>query len=350
MAGQPEFQCEEALLQEVQSTIRGIVRRKLRASLNPADRQQRNQDALELVGDIQVTLLEKLRQMQAGDTPHEIADLRRYTAVVCYHACAEYYQKKYPRWTGLKNRLRYFLTHTPEYAVWEDNNGALVGGFASWRHARLAPMGEAQVTLLCATPQSLQMGTVLTKPIEHLGREHWQRLLTALFKALGAPLTIEDLVALITALFGMPDENGPPPPPPLPPPRDQSEMRETLRQLWRAIVQLPPRQRMAYLLNPSGGEIDIFPWHGIASISEIGESLALTAEQYERLWAALPLDETVPQGQVMRTPKEQFALLWTFLPLEDSLIAEVLHATRQQVINLRRVARDRLQQQLRAFR
>jgi hypothetical protein len=52
----------------------------------------------------------------------------------------------------------------------------------------------------------------------------------------------------------------------------------------------------------------------------------------------------------MRTPKEQFALLWTFLPLEDSLIAEVLHATRQQVINLRRVARDRLQQQLRAFR
>jgi hypothetical protein len=62
-AGQPEFQCEEALLQEVQPTIRGIVQRKLRVSLHPADRQQRNQDALELVGDIQVALLEKLRQM-----------------------------------------------------------------------------------------------------------------------------------------------------------------------------------------------------------------------------------------------------------------------------------------------
>jgi hypothetical protein len=327
------------------------VQRKLRVSLNPADRQQRNQDALELVGDIQVALLEKLRQMQAGDTPYGIADWRKYTAVVCYHACAEYYQKRYPRRTGLKNSLRYFLTHVSEYAVWEDTNGELVGGFARWRHECLAPVNEAQVTLLCTAPHSLQMGALLTKPIEQLRREDWQRLLTALFNALRAPLTLDDLVALVTALFGMPDENAVPPPPPPPPgPGNQTAMRETLRRLWQAIVQLRARQRIAYLLNPSGGEIDIFPWHGIASISEIGQSLALTAEQYERLWTALPLDETVHQGQAQRTPEEKFALLWKFLPLEDTLIAQLLDANRQQVINLRRVARDRLQQQLHVFR
>ena len=143
MAGQPEFQCAEALFQEVQPTIRGIVRRKLRASLNPADRQPRNQDALELVGDIQVALLEKLRQMQAGDASHGIADFQKYTAVVCYHACAEYYQKRYPRWTGLKNSLRYFLTHVPEYAVWDDDNGELVGGFGHWRYEASCPSGRS---------------------------------------------------------------------------------------------------------------------------------------------------------------------------------------------------------------
>ena len=96
-------------------------------------------------------------------------------------------------------------------------------------------------------------------------------------------------------------------------------MRETLQRLWQAIMQLPPRQRMAYLLNPSGGEIDIFPWHGIASISEIGKSLAFTVEQYERLWAALRMDEAVHQQvQILRTPEENFALLWKCLPLEDS--------------------------------
>jgi hypothetical protein len=352
MAGQPESQCEEALLQEVQPTILGIVRRKLRASLNPDDGQKQNQDALQLVGDIQKALLEKLRQIQAGEAPDEIADLRKYTAVVCYHACAEYYQREYPGWTARKNSLRYFLTHVPEYAVWEDDTGDLVGGFGHWGHERLAPVAEAQVRLLCTTPQLLQMDALLTKPIGHLRREDWQRLLTALFKELGAPLTLDDLVALVTALFGLSDENVTPPPPLSPPgPESQTEMRETLRWLWRAIVQLQPRQRIAYLLNPSGGELDVFPWHGIASISDIGKSLALTAEQYERLWASLPLDESIHhQVQVLRTPEEKFALLWKFLPLEDTLIAQVLHANRQQVINLRRVARDRLQQQLHAFR
>ena len=211
-AGQPESQCEEALLQEVQPTIRGIVQRKLRVSLNPANRQQRNQEALELVADIQVALLEKLKQMQAGDTPHRITDWRKYTAVVSYNACTDFHRDRGPVWTSLKNSLRYFLTHIPEYAVWKDTNGELVGGFAYWHHECLAPVDEAQVTRLCTAPHSLQMGAWLTKPIKQLRREDWQRFLTALFKALRAPLTLDDLVTLVMALFGMPDENAAPPP------------------------------------------------------------------------------------------------------------------------------------------
>ena len=57
MAGQPAPQYAQALLQEVEPILRSIVRHKLHVSLDPTDSQQENQDALELLGDIQVELL-----------------------------------------------------------------------------------------------------------------------------------------------------------------------------------------------------------------------------------------------------------------------------------------------------
>lgn len=39
---------------------------------------------------------------------------------------------------------------------------------------------------------------------------------------------------------------------------------------------------------------------------------------------------------------EQFAAIWPELPQDDATIAQRLQLQRQQVINLRRVARDRL--------
>jgi hypothetical protein len=41
-------------------------------------------------------------------------------------------------------------------------------------------------------------------------------------------------------------------------------------------------------------------------------------------------------------PVERLASLWNDLPIEDVEIAEHLGVTRQQVINLRKVARERL--------
>lgn len=137
----------------------------------------------------------------------------------------------------------------------------------------------------------------------------------------------------------------------MPGPERLAETRETLHQLWKAILELPPCYRIAYVLNPTDGELDIFPWYGVASVRDIGMALALTPAQSTQLWQVLPLDDARRQDACAKQSTDGlFATLWTFLPFEDTLIALVLGATRQQVINLRRLARDRLARQLRASR
>ena len=44
---------------------------------------------------------------------------------------------------------------------------------------------------------------------------------------------------------------------------------------------------------------------------------------------------------------ESLAELWNRLPLEDTGLAEILDVTRQQVINLRKSARERLARRMR---
>ena len=120
--------------------LRSIVRRKLHVSLNPQDpqhSQQANQDALELLGDIRVELLEKLAQSDQEAEMHGIKDFRGLAAAVSYNACAAYFRRKYPRRTSLKNSLRYFLTHTPAYALWKASDEEWVCGFARWRQQPL---------------------------------------------------------------------------------------------------------------------------------------------------------------------------------------------------------------------
>ena len=46
---------------------------------------------------------------------------------------------------------------------------------------------------------------------------------------------------------------------------------------------------------------------------------------------------------------EQFSQLWDELPLDDASIARLFGITRQQVINLRKTARERLARRMKAI-
>ena len=86
--------------------------------------------------------------------------------------------------------------------------------------------------------------------------------------------------------------------------------------LWSEICQLPPRQRTALLLNLGYDAVAFLPVLNIATIPEIATVLAM--------------------------PTEELLQLWNGLPLDDESIANQLGATRQQIINLRKAARERL--------
>jgi hypothetical protein len=106
------------------------------------------------------------------------------------------------------------------------------------------------------------------------------------------------------------------------------ERRESLQLLWREICQLPRRQRVALLLNlrnPQGiNIITLLPATGVATFEQIAETLEIPPVEFEQLWADLPFD--------------------------DLHIAAYLSATRQQVINLRKTARERLLKRMSVLR
>jgi len=98
------------------------------------------------------------------------------------------------------------------------------------------------------------------------------------------------------------------------------ERRMYLAALWKEICELRPLQRVALLLNlhDSNGQdmLRLLVLVNVARLSEIAASLDLPVQELAELWGGLPLDDTA--------------------------IARRLGVTRQQVINLRKSARERL--------
>jgi hypothetical protein len=99
-----------------------------------------------------------------------------------------------------------------------------------------------------------------------------------------------------------------------------AETRPTLGRLWKEICELPLRQRVALLLALKDGE-------GLDAVSLLGNAGVATMREISEVLEMKPAD---------------LAAMWDDLPLDDAAIAERLGIARQQVINLRKSARQRL--------
>ena len=100
--------------------------------------------------------------------------------------------------------------------------------------------------------------------------------------------------------------------------------RSALIEVWREIDLLPARQRVALLLG-------LRDENGSAIASLL---ILLRIATLDQLAAAVELSS------------EELTAIWDQLPLPDVVIAERLDLNRQQVINLRKSARDRLGRRL----
>jgi hypothetical protein len=315
-------------------TIKAIVRSKLRVSLDPADGSRKNQDALEVIGDINALLLAQLRGLKSNPSDRTISNFGGYVAVVTYHACYQYLRRIYPERWRLKNKLRYLLTHRSTLALWESNEGELLCGLVWQRDQTVA-------CNLSAASQQVHEELLELRPPTRRRQEVPPRMLadlvTAIFQRVQGPVLLDDLVNIVADLCGIEEHAATEGDEPYGKAESGQlaevnvttamEQRIHLEQLWKEICQLPARHRAAILLNlrdsKGRGVITLLPLTRVATIRQVAGALEF--------------------------PLEEFARVWKELPWDDKRIAQHLGLTRQQVINLRHSARVRLARQLKGY-
>ena len=310
--------------------IRDIVSFKLRLSKSGEGSGSDKQDAEDICGEVTLRLVDRLHELKEDAATKPIANLRSYFAVMAYNACDQYLRKKYPERHKLKSKIRYLLSRQKGFDLWEAGGGRWLAGYSAWRNADWSSYRtwetdpaegagldlEGEVQDGCQSPGSKLTG-----------------LVDGLLSRAGHPVELDALVSAIASVCGIKDQ-----------PVEAVERREVDKEpadpsialdeamdnqalassLWAEIRELPLRQRTALLLHlkDSQGQsvLTLLPRIRVASIREIAATL-----------------EVDPY---------QMASLWNELPLEDSVIAGRLQATRQQVINLRKSARERLTRRL----
>jgi RNA polymerase sigma factor (sigma-70 family) len=284
------------------------------------------QDANDLFNDVIANLVSRLRYIRSDRARGAIAEFRGYIAATAYNACNLYLRQKYPRRARLKNRLRYLLSHDASFALWTNEASVLICGFAQWRDSGVATAQRPFEKIRHDHTEWIQTASV------GINRAQLSNLLNALFQSCGGPVKLDDLVNIVADVCREKDQ----PDEPLDavtnlaaPTLDLEtilEQQHILSLLWKEVCQLPVRQRLALLLNFKDARghdlISLLPYTRTATIEEIAEALNF--------------------------PRAEFLGLWNKLPLDDATIAELLGVTRQQVINLRKCARERLERRMNA--
>jgi len=324
--------------EHVEPVIRRVIRSKLRVRFDSQGRASHNPDAEDLYSETLVQLLARLKECKANPADNAIGDLRSYVAVVSFHTCYEYLRLKYPQRHNLKNKLRYLLTHQPCLALWENESGDLVGGFATWREQAKPRTRSDRLQQLLDDPRTALQSALPRGDFRRANPSDLADFAVAVFNHTNHPVELDDLVGIVARAWGIKDQTE------QPDDDDQGfdqfagvaderadvavevDRRLFLKWLWEEIGQLPGRQRMALLLNlrdeQGGGVAAWLPVTGIATLRQIAAALEMADEEFARLWPHLPLD--------------------------DVSIAVLLGVTRQQVINLRKCARERLARRMKA--
>jgi len=297
--------------------ITKILKNKLRVSLNGAQGNQQNQDALEIAAELRVVLIADLQAAQQRPFEKSIKSFPDYVAIKTYSACADYFREKNPHRWRLKNLLRYQLKQNSRFALWKTENNTWQAGLSEWAGADAQPTRTSDLNA-----ESLSRRGVEKEP------EEW---LATVFEHLGHAVEFERLVTLTAHVWKITDSPAESvddtdykvdsiPVSSAPGVDTQLEQRLYLDKLWTEVGQLPVLQRAALLLNlrdAQGGSVVFFiPYLGIATQNELAGMVEL--------------------------PEDEFSALWSDLPIDDVRIADLFGLTRQQVINLRKTARERL--------
>jgi len=271
----------------------------------------RREDVDDVGSTVMMRLVRRL-QIVPSNRDAAITNFREFTARLTYNAVYEVLRRRFPQRTRVKNRLRYVLTHDDRFATWLVAEQS-VAGLRNWRH-RLDVVAIATLAMSEAEPRML-------------AEDHTGDAVEAVLNHFGRPLLLNDLTDILAGLWGMSDVMPDEVPEALETttPHDRFEIHEHLCGVWGEVKELPPQQCIALLLNlrdvDGMNALALFVLLNVAGLEEIAAVLDMTTERLSEIWSELPVD--------------------------DLTIASILGKSRQQVINLRKSARERLARRMR---
>jgi DNA-directed RNA polymerase specialized sigma24 family protein len=312
LTSQEEEDAEESLTTLVVVHAHPVARRVITRRLHGAPPDQLE----DVCNDALASLIARLRALRRDTgTPSPITDFAAYAAGVTANAVNQHLAARYPERNRLRRRLRMVCVSDGRLRIWESSSG-------SWLCGRAGESGDDRARAGDLEACKSELARV------RLPRD-LAELVMLILKQTGQPVELNELTQLCASVTGAADQ-----------PQDVDRLEDTLvdtaalasyrtemggwvRHLWTEIASLPDRQRIALLLNlrsAQGTAIELIEDLGIATFSQLAEVLSMT--------------------------KEALAELWNRLPLDDKEIAEKLGVERQQVINLRSAARQRLQRRM----
>ena len=287
------------------------------------------EEASDVIGDAYVAVLKWLQTPAEAGEPAAVEDFSRYLRTIVQNTFADWVRRQHPGRHRLKSRLLALASRdTPVsgFSTWETSSGANLFGFSAWqgREPRMNPRFSKWLT----DPASIiQTGS------QHPRELPLPALVARVLNWISSPISIDMLAAGLAELLGMKDE------PALnildaenelilsqPAPGvenravDHIHSQNLLRLLAEEVCLLPVNQAKAVLFALERGELVM---------------LAATATPSR-------------VAGLLGCPLEDLGRALEDVPLADLAIAHRLGVARQQVINLRKCARERLGRRLRA--
>ena len=312
-----------SLLEQATPTVRAILRSKL-ARTTAASGAQLDQD--ELVSEVLFRIVRRLHRLRVSPDKDPIGNFSGYVAVTTYNAFHAHVREKHPERHRLRSRVRYVARTMERFRIWQAVTGETFCGLRSAPETAPTPAAWEPPPLL----RPIGVGSV-----DALTPESVAAVLGHIFAHARGPIELDRLGDLVAGLLHLSvvgqragDLEGVEMAEDVPSAEDVLVDRAMLRDLWGEIVTLPPRQRTALLLHLRDGSgvgvMSLLVFLGVASLEELAAMVGMTVEELSGGWNDLPFD--------------------------DLRIAARLDLTRQQVINLRKSARERLWRRFRTPR
>lgn len=329
-AGETEAQnlLEQLMTGYAEPAIQRAMRKKMYLSFAYPGADSPENNVEDICSEARLSVVRTLRRLRNEPEQQPIRDFKNYVGSIFFQVWDKQLRLQHPARWRLKNQIRYLLRRHSEFGLWNTEDGVFVAGLARW-HGKDA---DSQAVAY----QQMVAGNV---PIffNRNGTEtrRLMQVMKSIFEISGCPFELDDLVTAVAHALGIPETGIRHPDPEAlvhladsrPGLIEQHQNREYLRALWNEIRELPIKQRMALLLSlrDSTGRalVPLFPLLGIAAIADIANVLEITYQQMLSFWNRLPMD--------------------------DAAISELLAITRQQVINLRKSARERLMRRTQEF-